>query len=203
MGHLVIATEKLSSLVSRGAIYETLYRLGTIPENAIANLHHALIGLYAAMLRMMALCHRLFVKNTANRAVHAILNPSDVSALLEECKDLEAQVEYEAQNCERARSQEADEESERLLEILKEPILRIDKNILDLLEKVGEEELLKVLDWISKVPYGLNHKTVTEKRTSDTCEWLLGHNRYQEWQDASASIILWLCGTGELKNASF
>ncbi len=54
----------------------------------------------------MALCHRLFVKNTAERAVHAILKPRDVSALLKQCEAQEVQVEYEAHNCERTRSQE-------------------------------------------------------------------------------------------------
>ncbi|KAE9380762.1 hypothetical protein N431DRAFT_477640 [Stipitochalara longipes BDJ] len=195
MGDLVVATEKLSCLISRGAIYERLYRHGVLPDDIVANLHHALIQLYAETLRMLGLCYRMFVKNTAKRAVHAIFKPGDVSELLEKCEKLEMQVEYEAHNCERARSQEADEESKKLLEILKEPILRIDQNVLNLLEKGNEKERLEVLDWLSTVLYGLNHLTVREERTADTCGWLLKHSQYQEWQDTSASIIFWLSGT--------
>jgi len=199
MGDLVFACEKLSCLISRGAVYERLYQPRTIPKDIIANLHHALIGLYAAVLRMIALCHGLFLKNTAKRALHAFFNPGDVKAELGECEKLEAQVEYEANNCERARSQEADEESKKLLHILQQPILRTDKNVLSLLEKVGEKERLEILDWLSKVLYGKHHKTVKESRTTNTCGWLLDHSRYQEWQEASGSIVLWLCGTGEVK----
>jgi len=203
MGDLVIATEKFSFMISRGAIYERLYRPGVIADNVVANLHNALIQLYAETLRMLALCHRMFVKNTAKRAVHAIFQPGHVSELLEKCEKLEMQVEYEAHNCERARSQDADEKSKRLLEILKEPILRTDQNVLSLLEKVDEKERLDMLDWTSGVLYGLNHQTVKEKRTTNTCEWLLDHSQYQEWQDTSASMILWLCGNGEIVLGSF
>jgi hypothetical protein len=198
-GYLITAAEKLSCLISRGAIHERLYQPGTISEDVLARFDQALVALYVAMLRMIALCHRLLAKNTATRVVHAIFKPGDICELLDQCEKLEVQVEFEVQNCERARSKETDEESKRLLEILQEPILRTDQNVFHSLEKVKGEEHLKVLDWISNVPYGLNHQTVREERTPETCDWLLRHSRYKEWQDTSASITLWLWGTGELQ----
>jgi hypothetical protein len=203
MGDLVVASEKLSCLIARGAIYERLYQPGTILADVLDNLHHALVELYLAILQMMALCHRLFVKNTVGRAVHAFLNSGDVSALLTKFQEREVQVEHEAHNCERMRSQEADAMTKRILEILKEPILRTDDGVLSLLENLGERKRLEILDWTSKVLYGSNHQTVKDKRAANTCEWLLAHGNYREWQDASASIILWLCGTGEFKVAHF
>ena len=199
LGYLITATEKLSCLISRGAIHERLYQPGTISEDVLARFDQALVRLYGAMLRMIALCHRLLAKNTAKRAMHAIFNPGDICELLDQCEKLEVQVEFEVQNCERARSKETDEESKRLLEKLQEPILRTDQNVFLLLEKVKDEERLEVLDWISNVLYGLNHQTVREERTPETCDWLLSHSRYKEWQDTSASITLWLWGTRELK----
>lgn len=148
MGYLITATEKLSCLISRGAIYERLYQLGAISEDVLAGFNQALVALYAVMLRTFALC-RLLAKNTATRVVHAIFKPGDICEPLDQCEKLEVQVELEVQNCERARSKETDEESKRLLEILQEPILRTDQNVLRFLEKVNDEERLKVLDWIS------------------------------------------------------
>lgn len=202
MGHLLLATEKFSCLISRGAIYESLYKPETISKDMVANFQRTLVKLYAASLQMLAICHRLFVKNTAQRAVHAIFKPGDVSTYLKECEKLELQIEIDLQNCERARSQEADETSKKLLNILQEPILRTDQKVLNLLEHVAEKERLKMLDWMSNVLYGLNHITVKEQRTADTCGWLLDHSRYHEWHDASASTILWLCGTGESRFTS-
>jgi hypothetical protein len=203
MGELIVASEKLSCLIDRGAIYEKLYQPGMVPADVLDNLRHAMVELYMAILQLIALCHRLFVKNTAKRAAHALLNPGDVSALIEKCEEREMQVEYGAHNCERTRSQKADATSRRLLDILQEPILRTDEGVSSLLEKMGERERLEILDWTSKVLYGSNHQTVKDKRTLDTCEWVLRHSYYREWQDTSASIILWLCGTGKLKASSF
>jgi ankyrin repeat domain-containing protein 50 len=199
MGYLITATEKISCLISRGAIHERLYQPGAISADVLARFDQALVALYMVMLRMIALCHRLLAKNTAKRVVHAIFNPGDICELLDQCEKLEVQLEFEVQNCERARSKEIDEESKRLLEILREPILRTDQNVMRFLEKVDVQERLRVLDWISNVLYGLNHQRVKEERTPKTCDWLLGHSRYKEWQETSASITLWLWGTGELQ----
>ncbi|CZR64609.1 uncharacterized protein PAC_14507 [Phialocephala subalpina] len=227
MGNLVLATEKISYLISRGAIYERLYPpgecqplsphefpttawtfcdflkkftnsevvgSGTMQTDVESNFHDAMIELYATILRMIALCHRLFAKNTAKRAVHALFQPGDVSTFLEQSTELENRVEHEVQNCERSDRQRSDAETRSLLALLKEPIVRTDEGVLKLLEKTEERERLRILDWISKVLYGSNHRTVTEKRTMDTCEWLLKHQKYEEWQNASASITFWLSG---------
>lgn len=162
------------------------------------NFHDTMIELYATLLRIIALCHRLFAKSTAKRAMHALFNPGDVSTFLEQSQKLEDRVEHEVQNCERSDRREKDAETQKLLSLLKEPIVRIDEGVLSLLERMDERERLQILDWISKVLYGSNHRTVTDKRTMNTCEWLLKHQRYKEWQDASASIIFWLCGNRKL-----
>jgi hypothetical protein len=158
--------------------------------------------MYATVLRLMALCYRLFVKSTAKRAAHALFK-NDVSDLLMEVDKLEEQVDHETQICEYSRSQEADAETQRLLGILREPILRTDHNVLSLLERVEKRERLEILDWMSKVLYGANHETVAGQRTTDTCEWLLNHRRFREWHESSASIVLWLAGNRELKGCRF
>ncbi|KAF4635686.1 hypothetical protein G7Y89_g2417 [Cudoniella acicularis] len=195
MGFLVTAIEKLSYLMNRGAIYERLYPPGTIPEHVMKCLEEALVQLYSVMFQIIALCHRRFAENTSKRAFHAILNPDEVSTLLDKCERLEVRVEHEAQNCERTRSQEVDAVTRRLLEFLEKPILRIDERVLSFLEKMGDRERLEILDWTSNVFYGTHHETVKNKRTLDTCEWLLSHSRFQEWQEPSLSIIFWLRGT--------
>ncbi|RYP58533.1 hypothetical protein DL769_008907 [Monosporascus sp. CRB-8-3] len=61
-----------------------------------------------------------------------------------------------------------------------------------------DDERLKILEWISPIPYGKHHNTVKDARTSGTCEWLLQHERFREWEDASSSVTLWLqAGAGK------
>lgn len=198
MGALLLSIEKVTYLTNRCAIYERLYTPGTTPEQVLHNLHTALVRLYAAILRLIGLAHRMFVKNTVARAMHAVFNPGDVSDLLAKCQDLEPGVDIEAQNCERMRSQEVDMKTQGLLESLQTPIIRTDERVSSFLEKIDEKERLEILDWISKVLYGKNHDTVKDQRTKNTCGWLLKHSRYLEWQEISSSVILWLHGTRRL-----
>jgi hypothetical protein len=198
MGALLISVERVTCLTNRCAVYESLYRSVIIPKEALDNFHAALIELYAAILRLIALNCRLFDRNTSMRALHAVFNPDEISDYLAKCEKSEMQVEIEAQNCERMRSQEADAKTQELLESLRTPILRTDERVSSLLERVGNKERLKMLDWVSNVLYGKHHDTVRDQRTKDTCEWILRHKRYVEWQDASSSGALWLRGTGRL-----
>ncbi|KAF3012810.1 hypothetical protein E8E14_007706 [Neopestalotiopsis sp. 37M] len=47
---------------------------------------------------------------------------------------------------------------------------------------------------ISSIPYEKHHNSNSEKRTSDTCEWLLLHENFVEWQNSDSQVILWLQG---------
>jgi hypothetical protein len=210
MGALLVSIEKVTYLTNRCTIYEILYRPGTTPGQVLHNLHAALVILYATILQIIALAYRLFAKNTATRIIHALISPNEVSDFLAKFQDLETQVEHEAQNCERMRSQEVDtnlqnsiSSLQKILESVQKPILRIDERVSSFLENVDQRERLEILEWISKVQYGKNHETVKEKRTQSTCEWLLRHKCYLEWQDTSSSVILWLHGTRRFSTSTY
>lgn len=98
----------------------------------------------AILLQLVALCHHLFDENTPKRAMHALFKPGDVSTFLEKLEKLEGQIEIDVKNCERARSQEADTESRRLLMILKGPNLRTD----DECQPRNRVELVNVFDYL-------------------------------------------------------
>lgn len=198
MGALFVSIEKITCLTARCSIYETLYIPGKTPEMALQNLHKALVKLYATMLQIIALAHRLHAKHTVTRALHAFTNLGKLSDLLAKCHDLETRLEIEAQNCERVCNQQVDTKTNELLESMLKPILRTDNAVSSFLEQVNDKERLEILQWISDVPFGKHHATVKDKRTQDTCEWILNHNLYREWYDTSSSAILWLHGTRKL-----
>ena len=82
-----------------------------------------------------------------------------------------------------------------MLQKLDVPLTRVDGGVSALLEHVDEDERIKVLDWISPILFGKHHDTVKESRTSGTCEWLLQHERFREWEETSSSVVLWLQGS--------
>ena len=183
MGALLTMIEKVTYLLNRCAIYESLYVTGNTPKEVLSNFHTALVELYATILQSIALAYHLFDRTTTIRTIYAITHSGKVSRHLEKYPALEERVEIEAQNCERKRSREADSKVQELLENLRMPILRIDETVCHLLQKVDDNERFKKPDWISNVLYGKNHNSVRDQRTAGMCEWLLRHDRFQEWQN--------------------
>lgn len=196
MGSLLVGIEKITYLTNRCTVYESLYKMDTTPEQVLDNFHVALVELYAAMLRLMAVTHRLLSKHTVARAVNALFDPDEVVVHLTKCDELERRLEIEAGNCHRVCSQKADAKISEWLDDLRKPISRIDENVLTLLDRMDDSERHHILYWTSSVLYGSNHDNVCSDRTSGTCEWILEHKDFKEWQQASSSTMMWLHGTG-------
>ena len=206
MGALLTGVEKITFLISRCQIYEALYLEKEQSEQeewkqAMNNLTSAIVTLYAAMLSFLGSTIRAYNQGTLIRSLSAILNPTEVTGFLERCQTLENNVAIEVDNCERIftrRIQASSEEQiQKLKQVLATPIMRIDSRVAALCEQLDGSERLKILEWISDIPYEDNHEFARQGRTSGTGEWLLHHDRYREWRTSSASMILWLHGDRE------
>jgi ankyrin repeat domain-containing protein 50 len=198
---LLASAEKIVRIVNRGQVYELVYTMENTPRIALENLQFALVELYSASLALLANSGKLFSKNAATRTVSAIFHPGETAGLFSELTDLDTKLRSEVQACEIARKAAVDARLMDLLHGLEAPLTRIDETVCTLLERVNSKEQLEILEWISAIPYGKHHNTVREARTSDTCQWLLQHERFREWQDTSSSVILWLRGSRKLSVA--
>lgn len=209
MGALLIGIEKIAPIISRCQIYETLYLNGMQSEQeewkaATASLTLALVGLYATMLRFLARAIRTYNQGTTSRALHATLSPAEVG-FLDKIQSLENKIAIEADICGRIHTRQGQASSEgqiqqlrHILEDFQNPlILQIDSGLAALREKLDSAQRLKILEWISDIPYAENHNFACQGRTSGTGEWLLRHKSYFEWRASSASMMLWLHGDRE------
>ena len=197
IGTLLISIQKITYLTHRCMVYENIYNSETTQADVLSNLHSTLVELYTAILRIIALANKMFTKSTLTRGLHALVNPRIVLEQIAKCQELETRIELDATNCDRLRYREVDAVTRKLIESLKEPIVRTDERVALFLEIVGDDERLKILDWICDIPHGKSHDTLSGQRTQDTCNWLIERHEYQEWQDTSSSTILWLHGTGK------
>lgn len=107
----------------------------------------------------------------------------------------ETNLERDVQACEIRRSVAVDTHLMHTLHQLGGPVSRIENRVSDLLERVDLDEQLKILEWVSSVPFRKHHITIREERASDTCEWLVRHEKFYEWKETSSSAILWLQGS--------
>ena len=209
MGALLTGVEKLTPLIGRCQIYETLYLRKEQSEQeewkrAVTNLKSALVTLYATMLSFLGNAIRTYDQGTITRTVCAILNPTQVIAFLDKCQSLENNLALEVDNCERIHTRQIQTGSEEQIQKLQQILVdlqtiqpRIDSRVAALYEKLNSSERLSILEWISGICYEENHFFARHGRTSGTGEWLLQHERYREWRASSASMILWLHGDRE------
>ena len=64
-------------------------------------------------------------------------------------------------------------------------------------------ERLKILEWLSTVPYTSHHKRISEGRLAGTAEWLFDKEEYLTWRSLNTSKLLLLWGIRESPHASF
>lgn len=195
MGALLVGLEMLTNLIDRCTIYENLY-IGRTGK-AFSNFEAALIRLCAGMLRFLANAGKLYGRSAGRRIVGAVLQPDRITNLASEFEKLQIQVEYAASNCERTTSRAAQDELEQLLADLKAPIVRTDVRLTTLWDRSDQSRRIKILRWLSDIPYKDMHDEARKGHVKDTGEWLLKHEKYLEWRRSSASMVLWLHGIRE------
>jgi len=61
-------------------------------------------------------------------------------------------------------------------------------------KRSGDEDRLRILSWLSPIPYFQHHKRVYGELLQGTGQWLLEDNQYAEWRDSNQSAMLWLHG---------
>lgn len=197
MAALLATTEKIVRVISRGQVYESVYLKNTpaMPtDNLSKNLQSALTAIYTTSLDLLAESGSLFSKNTATRTLQALINPGTVSGGLSAISEQEDDILRDVSACEVRRSANADDSMIGMLDALNAPMKRMDEGIQHLLQNVDEEERIKMLEWISPIPFGKNHNNVKEKRTPGTGGWLLQHEDFRKWEQNRSSIF-WLQGS--------
>ncbi|CAG7966071.1 unnamed protein product [Penicillium nalgiovense] len=195
MAALLATTEKVVRVISRGQVYESVYlRNKPATDSPSKNLQSALTTIYTTSLDVLAESASLFSKNTATRTLEAILNPGKVSGSISAISEQEDDLLRDVSACEVRRSANADNSMIEMLNALDAPMKRVDENIQHLLQNMDEEQRIKMLEWISSIPFGKNHNNVKEKRTPGTGEWLLQTEDFATWEQSDSSIF-WLQGS--------
>lgn len=69
-------------------------------------------------------------------------------------------------------------------------------------KRYRQYDRLKILSWLSTIPYAQHHKQVIDEVQDGTGLWFLHDSVYREWRDSRESSLLWLHGppgTGKSK----
>lgn len=186
-------TDMVLCLVRRGRVYEEVY-IGESPRStAQKDLKQRLVSVYKTCLEFLAFMDEEFKQGNLTRFLDALLNPGHGEKRVSEVKVLEQELASAAHPCDA----KAGEEHRKLLQSLEGPLKRVDDNVTALLERVQRDDREKIMEYISTVPVGSYHNEKRETRTGNTCEWLINHPKFLEWENLACSSVLWLQGNSE------
>ncbi|KAF4974626.1 hypothetical protein FZEAL_8485 [Fusarium zealandicum] len=199
-GQLLVGMEQVTYLLLRCAVYESIYAASDTPDDgqAALNFETALVELYSNILSFLALYLGLLSRSTTARAKHALFNPGELGQYMTSLQDLEARTEVEFSIFERLYQRHLQtnlgERYTTLQAVLSSQVLRVDSTAGKLWSGQQEQEAIRILQWLSVIPYKSDHLAAKNGRVDGTAEWLLDHQIYNDWRNTSASMILWLHG---------
>lgn len=188
VGTRLLCLERTTQAIARGAVYESLYLEREASGGMTDGLEHTLIALYTALLQFSA------------KAIDTQKEASDpgLSDFLRSSLDLERKVEEEVKNCKSTQFPAGMKRLQIILRELKEPLVRVDKRVVEMFDIVDALRKARMLNWItSSVGYAQTHKQNIGALTSGTGHWLQHHEKFLDWRSSSASMILWLHGGRE------
>ncbi|KAF4963269.1 hypothetical protein FSARC_8707 [Fusarium sarcochroum] len=80
------------------------------------------------------------------------------------------------------------------LRFLETAVLRLRDQSNNNVQRVQEEDFMRMISWLSTSPFPIHHETISQARTPNFGQWFLRHHDYRYWCEASSSSALWLHG---------
>lgn len=188
--------ERVSRCICRCQLLEKLYLGGNTA--ATAQFKSALVRLYGLILLYLLKAKGFFDKKRSMRMISSAFRDKTE---FEECVDdiskgLDDVNQYAELIC---REDECFRYSElqNYLQEFDAPLKRIEMQIQEVRDDLEETRRRNILKWMSdteKIPYMKHHKENRRQILKGTGEWLLTDGIFKEWNDDSASSLLWLHG---------
>lgn len=197
MGELLRIADHVSHAVALGCVYETYNDKTNTPPEALSILHRCLLDVYKCALQLMAMSAQLLDKTPLARTVHSVWNPGVLSQKAGEFAALEKRLESAGLAAQNAKTSQSDAFLNSYLEKWGISLAKVDKGIVEVLAEIKSKEEQDLLEWTSPVLYGDHLKWILDRRVPDTCDWILHHERFLDWESSSQSSFIWLQGAGQ------
>ncbi|KAK5630889.1 hypothetical protein RRF57_006604 [Xylaria bambusicola] len=211
-GRLIAGIAIVTSLLAQCDTYQQLYMAPDLPlrpsQAPLSTIKAIIIHTYAKIQMFLSFA---IEQQRRKLRLAAAFNVDNAKSHVDELSRCEKELQRAADTCERHCSLSSRSAVQELLN-LKADFSKIFRNQMyvmkclqsakadllasDLLMSRFESgDQIKLLEWISPILYQQHHNRVKDDRISGTCEWLLEHDRFREWEDSNLSTILWLQGS--------
>ncbi|RFU33960.1 hypothetical protein B7463_g2386, partial [Scytalidium lignicola] len=157
-------------------------------------LSRTIVEVYGKVLKFLATARRFFDQNAGVRWVKGIFHGlkravrdfvDSVSVLVGDVYRLSNETKWQDSNTKSAkRHDELLSSLKELWEVLMKP------------KKSIHDQRVQIRDWLALISTDDAQKEALRLRHGSTCDWILGHPKFQEWTDYNSKVskILWLHG---------
>lgn len=194
---ILMTADLLVRTITCGKGYESAYaeKFEKIGPGLWKSLQSALVELYVASLKLLALALEECEKRTARRLVEAFLNPQKSQGQVSNVHDCHSNLRQVAQSCQTKVVGDIDKSMTEFLDKFADLNLSVESHFGELFEKIEEWRRTQILDWISKAKPFDRHSTIKATRAPETCGWLLQSKEFIDWKHTFAPAVLWLQGS--------
>ncbi|CAG8365369.1 unnamed protein product [Penicillium salamii] len=180
-----------------GTTYERIFRekIKDQYSDLWVDFRSALLKLYAESLRLLIYTLRQCDKRTGRRLVNAFLNPSKAQNQISNLEACRANLREIVMDCQ---SMIGDDIDASVMEFLRKFSMFssvIEQRFDELFERLDNQEVMDILEWISPYRELDRHNIKAEARTPETCEWLLENSTFNCWEQSSSPKVIWLQGS--------
>ncbi|KAI0477823.1 hypothetical protein GGR56DRAFT_428352 [Xylariaceae sp. FL0804] len=192
---LATGIEQTMQLYLRCSIYERLYIDRKTMSNTTIILDSALLALYKEIASFLAAALQFQRASKVKSVIKGTFRPRQFTTKLEALEIKSAWVEMAANNCHREKLYtNMDAYTLKLQDLLDKRLDRVDSRLAEVWTVIQQKQRVKMMQWISPIPYESAYENVKCTRVKGTCEWLIAHDKYVQWRDTGRSTTLWLHG---------
>ncbi|CAG9983963.1 unnamed protein product [Clonostachys byssicola] len=195
---IITVLELVSRIIQHGRVFEKVHILAS--ENAhdeqhvLDGLKETVVDLYVAVLESLDYCCTRLDQSTGRRFLSAFPKPQEAEKIKEQLVKRWNVVEDNARSLRGLCHIKIFAEIKgHLPDVLR--ALRDLKDVSKILVKIEEKDRYEILDNISKIKVGSQHKSVHDRRTKATGKWLLVTPEFRLWETDERCPITLLYGS--------
>lgn len=200
-GLLCIAIDRVLHLLFRCEIYARLYfgqPPGAKPHPSVEMLISSMTKLFTDILLFLTLVIERFSSSSFQAAINGTFNIRQITDNLSALTELERRLDISAGICHMEEESERGTGFKNLCLLLDQSLSWQGNQLGTICQTLQEDDMVKILRWISSIAYETDFISINQTRLADTCGWLGRHPKYLNWLERESSSIFWLHGIRKL-----
>ncbi|KAH8166269.1 hypothetical protein CIB48_g1932 [Xylaria polymorpha] len=196
-GLLCIAIDRVLHLLFRCEIYARLYfgqPPGAKPHPSVEMLISSMTKLFTDILLFLTLVIERFSSSSFQAAINGTFNIRQITDNLSALTELERRLDISAGICHMEEESERGTGFKNLCLLLDQSLSWQGNQLGTICQTLQEDDMVKILRWISSIAYETDFISINQTRLADTCGWLGRHPKYLNWLERESSSIFWLHG---------